>query len=214
MDPKVWFIVVGFMLVAVVALVARRLEKQRSEALEQVAMRLGLSFHRKHQAIAREPFTGLPLFGRGHSRSFRNVASRGDLWVFGYSYATGSGKQRSTYSQTVAAMRVAGARLPRFQLAPEGFFDRIVSSLGGQDIDLDEDPEFSRRYRLRGEDEAAVRSLFGSALRQQMLLDEGLCLEGEGEWLVLYRKSRRVAPAEISSFVERVRTLSSAIPQG
>jgi hypothetical protein len=212
LDPIPWLMGAGLAVMLCVALVAWRLEKQRSAALAEVALRLGLSFQRKHSAVSGEPFARLPLFQRGHSQSFRNVAHGGDLWVFGYSYVTGSGKNRSTHMQTVAALRVAGASLPGFELAPEGFFDRLASSLGGQDIDLDEDPEFSRRYRLRGDDEGAVRRVFGPALRQQLLLDDGGSLEGEGEWLLLYRRAKRVKPAEISAFVERVRAVASTIP--
>ena len=54
--------------------------------------------------------------------------------------------------------------MPRFELKPEGFFDRIGSVLGGHDIDFAEDPEFSRACRLKGPDEPAIRETFHAGL--------------------------------------------------
>ena len=90
-------------------------------------------------------------------------------------------------------------------------FDKIGSAFGGQDIDFDENSEFSRRHRLRGEDEVAVRSLFGPALRQHLAMDPGWSLEGAGEWLIAYRKRKRVAPDELATFAEHARRFSELI---
>src|SRR2546422_3151571 len=50
-------------------------------------------------------------------------------------------------------------RLPTFMLTPEDLRAKLAVLFGGQDVDFDDSPEFSRRYRLRGTDEDAVRAL-------------------------------------------------------
>ncbi|MBW2274221.1 MAG: hypothetical protein JRG96_13190 [Deltaproteobacteria bacterium] len=211
---ELWIFGAAAVVVAAVVLAARWYEKKRTAALQDVAMRLGLSFLARDESIGTQPFASLPLFQRGESRRFRNVARGDELFVFGYSFTTGSGKNKSTYQQTVVALRVANVRLPAFQLSPEGFFDKIGTAFGGQDIDLDTDPEFSRRNRLRGEDEVAVKALFGQALRQHLAMDPGWSVEGAGEWLIIYRKRKRVAPDELATFVEQARRFAELIGRG
>lgn len=198
----------GIVLAVVIFLVVRHLDRRRSEALEQAALRLGMSFQAKGDALEAHGFSGLPLFQRGHSRKLKNVASRGDERFFGYSYTMGSGRNSSTHVQTVAVFPTSRS-LPRFELKPEGFFDRIGSVLGGQDIDFEEDPEFSRACRLKGPDEEAIREAFHAGLRQQLLSEAGWSLEGDGRWLVLYRRSKRIRPDQLADFIESARRIAA-----
>src|SRR5439155_23750164 len=79
--------------------------------------------------------------------------------AFEYRWTTGSGK--SSRSHRIGALLWTLQRsLPQFFLAPEGWWDKLAAYFGGQDIDFDDSPAFSRSYRLRGADEGAVRALF------------------------------------------------------
>jgi len=94
-----------------------------------------------------------------------------------------------------------------FRVTPEGLFDKIGAAFGGQDIDFEEDLEFSKRYRLRGGDEPAVRQLFHVGVRQQLLSDSAWCIECAADSVVLYRRSKRVSPDDLTSFIEKARRL-------
>ena len=82
---------------------------------------------------------------------------------------------------------------------------------GGQDIDFEEDLEFSKRYRLRGGDEPAVRQLFHVGVRQQLLSDSAWCIECAADSVVLYRRSKRVSPDDLASFIEKARRLFESV---
>ena len=112
--PWIW-VGAGIAGVVVVFLVVRHLERRRSEALEQAALRLGLSFQAEGEPPEAHGFSALPLFQRGHSRKLKNVASAGNEQFFGYSYTVGSGRNSSTHVQTVAAFEISRS-LPRFEL--------------------------------------------------------------------------------------------------
>ena len=56
------------------------------------------------------------------------------------------------------------AQVPRFALTREGLLHRVGAALGFQDIDFDEDPEFSKRFVLKGDDEHAIREIFADDL--------------------------------------------------
>lgn len=190
-------------------------ERRRSQALRDVVSRLGLAFSEEDPGLAREGFGGLPLFGRGRSRSYGNVARGGDELVFGYAYSVGSGRNQTRHRQTVAAFHLSkglggsSPALPRFELRPERLFDRIRGLVGRRDVDFDDDPEFSRRNHLAGPDENALRALFARTLRQHFLAHPGWCVEGEGAWLIAYRHRKRVAPDDLVSFLEEARRIRS-----
>ncbi len=214
MEPvPVWvWIAGGVALVAAVFGVARHLERRRTQALEQAALRLGMTFQARDDNLEAHEFNQLPLFQRGHSRRIKNVASAGNQRFFGYSYTVGSGQNSSTHVQTVAVFDSASRGLPRFELKPEGLFDRLGSALGGQDIDFEEDPGFSRAYRLKGPDEEAIRQTFHAGLRQHLVSEGGWSVEGEGPWLVLYRRSKRIRPDGLADFIESARRISALFP--
>jgi hypothetical protein len=101
-------------------------------------------------------------FGRGHSRSVRNVVH--GFWdgrqAVGFDYVykvtSGSGRNRRTrtYRHGVVALHLP-AVLPRVHVGPEGVFHKIAQSFGADDIDV-ESHEFNRRYRVEATDRRAA----------------------------------------------------------
>lgn len=104
-------------------------------------------------------------FGRGHSRSVRNVVH--GLWDgrqavgFDYTYkvTSGSGKNRRTrtYRHGVVALHLP-AVLPRVHVGPENVFHKLAQGIGFDDIEV-ESHEFNRRYRVEARDQRAAFAL-------------------------------------------------------
>lgn len=223
--PPAWFVplLVGAVALAIVAmLLSRRYERRRSEALASVAGHHGLSFEAVDVALAPQEMALFHLFNAGHSRESRNVM-RGrsggiDVILFDYKYVTGSGKNQATHKQTVAAFRLEGTALPGFDLRHENVFHKIAALFGYRDINFPEHPEFSRRYLLRGSDEAAVRALFSPALIDSFenLATRGnwWVVEGAGERLLVYRPGKRVHPEELPQFLQDTTTVASYFRKG
>lgn len=207
-----WVWLVAFAAVGGAAvLLGRRQERRRSAALEQAALRLGMNFLVQDEAFATSGFTGrLPLFQRGYGRGISNVARGSNESVFEFRYTVGSGKNSSTYQQTVAVFDLSPRELPAFELKPEGLTDKLGSLFGGQDINFEEDPEFSRRFRLRGPSEDAIRERFHTGLRQQLVAGGSWSVEGDGPWLAVYRRSKRVRPDDLMDFLQETRRLAGA----
>src|SRR3989339_254423 len=83
-------------------------EKKRREDLAAAALRLGLEYRADDPGLARETFSGFPLFCQGRNRQFSNVLrgrldADAEVLVFDHSYVTGSGKNRPPCRQTAAA---------------------------------------------------------------------------------------------------------------
>ncbi|MGI9472733.1 MAG: hypothetical protein ACR2NZ_14440, partial [Rubripirellula sp.] len=109
--------------VATVIVLMRRYERQRTEAMHELADGLGLEFIPEEVPELMESIGHLHLFNMGHSRTMKNVivgnADDIDLAIFGYRYTVGGGQQQQTHKQTVISFRSDHLDLPAFELRPE-----------------------------------------------------------------------------------------------
>ena len=122
------------------------------------------------------------------------------LSIFDYRYVTGGGQHSTTHQQSVILMQSDSLELPRFRLKPEGFFDKIGAAIGFQDIDFDENPEFSKAFTLKGDDEPAIRTFFDSKMLTEFLQHQGLAVESD-RGLFIYYQTGRKKPEEIRPFM-------------
>lgn len=191
------------------------LERRRRHALQAIASQAGFAFDRDGDARTGSITCRRHLLSLGRSPTASNLlaGSIGDVEVllFDYTYTTGSGKNSSRHRQTVAAFRVPGALLPAFELRPESVFHKIGAALGFKDIDLPAFPEFSKRVLLRGEDEQSIAALFDHETTSLVMGLPGGSVEGQGEWVLVYRAGRRVRPDDLLPFMEQGFTLATAI---
>lgn len=205
-------LVIGGVILFIAAIVAviLLLEKKRSEKMAAAASALGYSFRGKTTKEDRQLLTGssLPSIGRGQQlRNIIEVPEAGGvrMTLFDFSYSIGHGKQSRHFSQTVTRVQSNRLQLPQFDLRPEGIMAKIAQSLGFRDIDLPEHPGFSKRYALKGSDEAAIRRLFTGEVAQYCERERALWISGTGDTLWVHRENRRAKPDDLGSFVDRAR---------
>jgi len=188
--------------------------KKRARELQAVAASLGYEFADTRNDML-DTLGEFSLFTRGRYGKAANLlgtkADGAALAVFDYSYVvrSGSGRNRhdTTHTQSVLVCEAERLDLPQFRIEPEGLFDRVGAAMGAQDIDFTDHPAFSKAFVLQGSDEAQVRALFTPEKLDYFAGHKGICVEGHGRRLILYRYGKRVAPKEIQSFVEQGREL-------
>jgi len=195
------------LIVGIIAL-ASYMEKKRTEALTAFAQANGYAME-QDLAGFRTAMGSFKLFNQGHSRDLRNLmrGNRDDVSVSicDYRYTTGSGKHQQTHNQTVCVLRSPKLRLPHFFARRQvALFDFLGKVFGGQDINFDEDPEFSKAYVLQtagSEDE--LRRLFQQPLRSQLtaLAPKGVQIEAREDTIV-YHLAKRLKPEQISELVD------------
>lgn len=178
-------------------------ERKRTEALQSIAANIGLQFS-ETQSDLMDKLKAFPLFNIGHSRKLKNVlraeTDAAQLWIFDYSYTTGGGKNSHTHRHTIVAMESDELRLPEFTLRPEGILDKIGATLGFQDIDFEEHPEFSRTYALKGSDEASIRQFFDIELLNRLSTQKEARVETQRNAFIYLRGGRK-KPEEIKQFM-------------
>lgn len=207
MTPAIaWLVGIAIVLLLVFAIViSRRRERERTEALRRLAETAGLTFQPKAELDAVRSLGDVQLFTRGHSKRVTNLMTGrfGDqqVAVFDYRYTTGSGKHQHTHTQTVVVLPSAKGSLPDLQMAPENPLYRIAEAFGYQDIDIDSSPEFSRRYIVRGADEAAIRSALYPGATSYFADHEGWTVEVQSGNVAIYRADRRPKPEDVQAFI-------------
>jgi hypothetical protein len=200
-------VLVGAAGVGAVIFLNHRSQKKRAEAMVRIAGELKLVFTPEGDETVMSEHAAFHLFSQGRSRKIRNLI-RGavrdlNTSIFDYQYTVGAGKHQQTHSQTVISLQLQGRNLPAFTMRPENVFHKLGSMMGYQDIDFESNPVFSKKYLLRGRDDAAIRSIFTSRVLMFFESEPGLCVEADGRKLIVYRHSVRVKPEVLRESVEK-----------
>jgi hypothetical protein len=187
-------------------LVIKRRERQRREAYEEYCLIRGYRFEADRPG-GHERYAGLlDLFHSGHRRrwGYTITGTKGGFpfTAFEYQWVTGGGKSSNTHRVHAILWERDGTALPKFALTPETLLDRIGGAFGMQDIDFEESPEFSRAYRLRGEDEGAIRRLFTTELRAFFAATPGQRLSAQGPALFWWRSGRLPTADRLDEWLE------------
>ena len=204
-------------LIGVIIWTVHYFEKKRTAALSDAASEIGLEFSADKDEDLLERMQVFSLFNRGHSRKMKNVlkaeTETAKLTIFDYLYTTGGGNSSQTHAQSVVAMESASLNMPNIKMRPEGFFDRIGSALGYQDIDFDSHAEFSKSFVLQGQDEGAVREFFDNELLDFFTGVKGICVESAPGVFIFFRGGGRRKPEQIRELMDEGFEVYNALTQ-
>ena len=193
-----------------------RRRKQALGAADRRAM--GLPYAESLMIEHFELLAAVPLMQRGRDTLAANVISADtgalSLTLYDYQYTTGSGKNKSTHKQTVVWVADDSLNLPEFRLAPESWMQRLGDLFSKQDIDFDDDPEFSRRFLLAGPDQASIRDFLDPRRRQALLKLQNPHLEVGGNGFLYYRPGRYVAPEQYKTLMADALAIHQAFADG
>ncbi|MGB1450403.1 MAG: SulP family inorganic anion transporter, partial [Marinirhabdus sp.] len=87
--------------------------------------------------------------------------------------------------------------IPKFTLDREGFLEKASIFAGFRDIPIKNHSDFTNRFYLRGENEAAIRAFFTDTLVLFFESNPYYHIESNGEALLLYSKERIAGVKEI-----------------
>ncbi len=210
-----WIIIIPVVVVAFY-LLRYIIEKKRAHALQQQAARHGFRFSASDSLSSIDAFK---IMDRGRDHRVENFASKqyGELVLklFEYRFVTGHGKGRRVNRLSVCQLRDPELKLPKcFIRRQSALLDRLGSALGGQDIDFDEDPEFSKAFVWQGGEEAATRALFGPRLRRYFgrFAGKTIMFECHGSSLCLHR-NKRFSPNKVYQLISDMREIHKAVKQ-
>lgn len=109
--------------------------------------------------------------------------------------------------QTILLFDSERLDLPAFSLYPEKYRRKFGQMAGQQEVDFEQNTHFPKGYVLQAADEAKVRTLLSSALFHFINEKDGLCVEGAGQKLLVYRPKKVVKPDQVETFLKEGITL-------
>lgn len=211
-------IIIGLgVIIAVVAYLGWKRERERTAALAALAARLHWDFYGSEKDYGfSDEHPQFELFQRGHSRYAYNCL-RGTINAFDrelsaeagdyhYQLTSGSGKNRRTTTYQFSYLLVNlpfGPDLPSLVVRPEGLFDKLAGAVGFEDIDF-ESAEFSRRHHVSSSDRRFTYNLIDPRMIE-FLLDVGpprFELEAGSLLIVADYAENRWAPEEFAFAIE------------
>ena len=196
------------------SLTKRKGSEQRTKEFKRISEQLGMTFSARVKGRAKDRATPpLPLFGEGHSRVVTNMlhgdsellgfAEEFEVRIFAYGFAH---QQQDLHAmQSVICFQSPQLNLPKFQLCPEFFFNKLWGGRFTGDIDFESHPtavEFSKKYLLRGKDEQKIRALFTDEVLAFFAGQDKICVEGFSSHLCFYRAFKLIEPEDIPAFMK------------
>jgi len=167
-------------LIIIGAIYSYKQQKARRSTLSQIAARHGWSFDPSNDDSHDSRFSQFSIFTSGHWRYAYNT-TRGSLKIsdrdwplqYGdYHYQTkqSNGKHSSTQTHLLSYVIVESPYLgaPDLFIRGEGFFDRIASAIGFDDIDFESD-EFSRKFIVKSSDKRFAYDVISPQMMEFML---------------------------------------------
>jgi hypothetical protein len=92
--------------------------------------------------------------------------------------------------QTLVMLLPKRQNFPVFQMRPETFTGKLLTSLGSPEINFADHPAFSSSYILQAENEKLVRKIFDEPLLDLLADHPGWWIEGNRRGLIIFKKSK------------------------
>lgn len=221
--PAEWLLVgASFLLPLAMLFFGSLPQRRRGLKLQAAARQIGLEYDAGDEGLLQGSLASLPICQIGYGRQVANVlwgrAGELDLLLFDLTFTVGTEDNQRRCTQTIVAVRQPGLELPGFLLRPKHLFDTIGEALGDPAIAFPSHPCFAHRYHLEAPDEPAATALFRptalgffeNVLRPETAAAHQLsprvarawCLEGGGEWLLLYRRGRRLRAGDLAAAID------------
>lgn len=154
-------------------------------------------------------YTGQPFYSFQFFRTVRIEAQRnritgelnGHLFILAdIDFHQGEFIARGTTHSTMLSLHIP-TKVPQFVLDRERLLDRVAALAGFNDINFENHPEFSNKFRLRGNNEEALREFFSDELIQLLSVHPEYHLEARGNQLLIFEKERLAGANEIKGLV-------------
>lgn len=205
-------IMIGLVLLSV--WLTKRAAVKRRAQIQSMATELGLDYLQVRPGEFDGRITKYKLVHYGRNRQSSNfITAKTDelsLIIFDHEYTTGSGKSKKIHRQTVAWVISQQLHSPEFVLSPESWFDRIADLFSKKDIDIAQDPQFSKAFVLIGDDAEKIRQFFDNNRRDALLKIKPPTIESFAGEFMFYRPNRRAKPAEIKALMNEAFELYQA----
>lgn len=163
---------------AIALLVTRAQKRRRHESMARLAERLGYGLTANPGYSLADRYGSLPrmaALGKQVKAGSLVHGKRGGIGVRIFDCA--GAEEASRPWGGVVVLEFPGREFPAFQLRPEGLADKVAAAFGYDDIDFEENKEFSKRYYVSSSDESFARKVLNERQMEMLLAMDDVCIE-------------------------------------
>ncbi len=219
MDMLPVIIVVVVLLVAGAVIYSVLQARARRQALAEWAGQQGLAFAPDNVRDMDERFPAFACLREGRNRYAYNVAE--GVWhersvlAFDYHYETQStnskGESETTHWYFSAVIVGSAVPLKPLLIRPEGFFDKVKSFFGFEDINF-ESAEFSRKFFVQSPDRKWAYAVLHQRAMEFLLVSPVFSLSFDARSVIAWRGAT-LKPEEFTQALTLVRGLLDQLPE-
>jgi hypothetical protein len=179
---------------------------QRSLALIAVADELGLGFQEVVAPDFVDELRHLEMFSTANGIAASNVLSGQfeGLPVTAMNCIVSAGQ--ATFENTVFVLQDVLSRVPDFSLTPRDFLSR-----GTVSVEIPNEPEFNKRFLLRGQNPALLRKVFTRSVIDLCLANRDQSVEVRQPLFVIRQRGKLLPPAQYQPFLLNCVRLAKAL---
>ncbi|KGL63811.1 SulP family inorganic anion transporter [Polaribacter sp. Hel1_85] len=159
------------------------------------------NMHWKYNAFSAQEMEELPTFGYFKTRKIdkvSNVLSNEDCTIFDVQFSEGEMIAKQVIKATMLHIHTLKP-VPNFTLDREGIFEYILEFAGYKDIDINNHPDFSKRFYLAGENEEKIRAFFTDDLILFFESNKQFHIEASVNGLLIIGNERLASVKEIKA---------------
>jgi len=173
---------------------------KRQKSLYKISEELHWDYNSTYKKEIKE----LPNFGYFKTRQITkisNALSNEQCTLFDIEFSEGELIAKQNVKATMLYIELKNL-IPQFTLDKEGIFEYIIHFAGFKDIDIDEHPDFSKRFYLSGKNEEKIREFFSDELILFFESNKYYHIESNEKGLLILGNERLAGVKEIKALAD------------
>ncbi|MBA6155232.1 SulP family inorganic anion transporter [Tenacibaculum sp. S7007] len=173
---------------------------KRQKSIQSIGNDLGWNYKR----LPKVPVTIIPHFGYFKTRQINkisNLLSNESCTLFDVEFSEGELIAKQVVKATMMFINI-DKNVPEFTLDKEGIFEYIYHFAGFKDINIDNHPDFSKRFYLSGKEATEIKQFFSDELVLFFESNKYYHIEGNEKGLLIIGRERLAGIKEIKSLAD------------
>jgi len=175
-------------------------QTKRQKSLQNISEELHWNYKSEYKEDTKE----LPNFGYFKTRQITkisNTLSNEQCTLFDIEFSEGELIAKQNVKATMLYIELKN-EIPQFTLDKEGIFEYIIHFAGFKDINIDEHPDFSKRFYLSGKNEEKIREFFTDELILFFESNKYYHIESNEKGLLIIGNERLAGVKEIKALAD------------
>lgn len=190
------------------------MKDERILELKQLSKEKNWGFRKQdHFANQSTALKGFKIFKGKKRKRLRGIlikpeeSIKGNARIYDYIYYPDSGKKKTT----VVEIETSQLNLSKFFIRSKRGFQKFKDLFAKRPIILPQVTHFHANYQIEAIDEPSTSFEFNEAFLDMIALKKGIRVEGEGKYLLVYRKHKQIPANELLEFYDFAMTLAESL---